>query len=73
MFNSIIISLSPFFLLFLILQNSDSAKQCYSGQNKRYVQKQCSSGSLDIDYVCHKYSCEEGRCKFTNLKILTYK
>nr|CAD2172565.1 unnamed protein product [Meloidogyne enterolobii] len=64
MFNSIIISLSPIFLLFLILQNSDSAKQCYSGQNKRYVQKQCSSGSLDIDYVCHKYSCEEGRSPF---------
>uniref|UniRef100_A0A1I8AXS8 Uncharacterized protein n=1 Tax=Meloidogyne hapla TaxID=6305 RepID=A0A1I8AXS8_MELHA len=46
MLYSFLISLSTILLLFLILQNSNSAKHCYSGQNKRYIQKQCSSGSL---------------------------
>ncbi|KAL7072817.1 hypothetical protein ACQ4LE_007958 [Meloidogyne hapla] len=64
MLYSFLISLSTILLLFLILQNSNSAKHCYSGQNKRYIQKQCSSGSLDIEYVCHKFSCEGGRSPF---------
>ena len=43
---SFTISLSIISILFLIFHKSDSAKHCYSGQNSRYTQKQCSSGSL---------------------------
>ncbi|KAF7640459.1 hypothetical protein Mgra_00000280 [Meloidogyne graminicola] len=81
MLHSFIVILFNILILFLILHNTYSAKYCYSGQNSRYTQKQCSSGSLvynnsiynnsNIEYVCHKYSCEGGRCMFTPFVLRT--
>lgn len=42
----------------------ESAKYCYSGHNSRFAEKQCSSGSLDIEYACQKFTCVGGKCKF---------
>ncbi|CAD5231604.1 unnamed protein product [Bursaphelenchus xylophilus] len=57
----------PFVLLLalLIVQQINAAKKCYSGQNQRYAEKQCSSGGLDLDYACQTFTCEGGKSPFT--------
>ncbi|KAL3096367.1 hypothetical protein niasHT_026334 [Heterodera trifolii] len=57
--------ITSFCYLLLLLELCDTAKLCYSGRNKIYSSKQCSSGSFDINYVCQKYTCEGGRSSFT--------
>ncbi|CAD5225077.1 unnamed protein product [Bursaphelenchus okinawaensis] len=49
----------------LVVQHVNAAKSCYSGQNQRYAEKQCSSGSLDLEYVCQTFTCEGGKSPFT--------
>ncbi|KAI6190545.1 hypothetical protein M3Y97_00129700 [Aphelenchoides bicaudatus] len=44
---------------------ADAAKRCYSGQNARYAEKQCSSGSMLQDFTCQKFVCEGGKSPFT--------
>ena len=51
-------------ILSSFIRSTDAARFCYSGQNSRFAQKHCSSGSMDLDYVCQKYTCEGGRCSF---------
>uniref|UniRef100_A0A1I7ZZD1 Chitin-binding type-2 domain-containing protein n=1 Tax=Steinernema glaseri TaxID=37863 RepID=A0A1I7ZZD1_9BILA len=56
-----------FLLLLLVLLPllAESAKFCFSGQNNRYVKKQCSTGGDDLDYTCQKFVCEGGKAPFT--------
>ncbi|KAI1699682.1 hypothetical protein DdX_17175 [Ditylenchus destructor] len=54
-------------LIFILLcfQQLECAKRCYSGQNARYAEKHCSSGSVDIEYTCQKFTCTGGKSPFT--------
>ncbi|KAI6236563.1 hypothetical protein M3Y95_00170900 [Aphelenchoides besseyi] len=52
-----------FFVLTLI--SVEAAKRCYSGQNARYAEKQCSSGSISSEFTCQKFICEGGKSPFT--------
>ncbi|KAI6187053.1 hypothetical protein M3Y98_00200600 [Aphelenchoides besseyi] len=49
----------------LTLISVDAAKRCYSGQNARYAEKQCSSGSISSEFTCQKFICEGGKSPFT--------
>ncbi|KAK0410925.1 hypothetical protein QR680_005397 [Steinernema hermaphroditum] len=51
-------------LLVLLPLFTESAKYCFSGQNNRYVKKQCSTGGDDLEYTCQKFVCEGGRDPF---------
>lgn len=57
-------------LLYLIhMCASDAAKRCYSGQNSRYAEKQCSSGSMNMDFTCQKFVCEGGKCELSSPRV----
>lgn len=43
----------------------ETAQVCYSGQNTRYAEKQCSAGGVKSEFTCQKFTCEGGKCTFT--------
>ncbi|KAI6227779.1 hypothetical protein M3Y99_01218000 [Aphelenchoides fujianensis] len=57
--------LSALLLVLLSFFSAEAAKRCYSGQNARFAEKQCSAGSMATDFTCQKFVCEGGKSPFT--------